>query len=91
MCLDLGTGWYQRAHGDRKNDIDMIQQLIYMQGTNMYRYHVRVQLYLNKVYNLKKNGTEFSTLAGFVHVSTGLRSPSSTQSYFYLKFKRSHL
>ena len=54
MCLDLGTGWYQRAHGDRKNDIDMIQQLIYMQGTNMYRYHVRVQLYLNKVYNLKK-------------------------------------
>ena len=49
MCLDLGTGWYQRAHGDRKNDIDMIQQLIYMQVTNMYRYHVRVQLYLNKV------------------------------------------
>ena len=54
MCLDLGTGWYQRAHGDRKNDIDMTQQLIYRQGISMYRYHVRVQLYLNKVYNLKK-------------------------------------
>ena len=49
MCLDLGTDGTNEHKEIEKNDIDMIQQLIYRQGTSMYWYHVRVQLYLNKV------------------------------------------